>query len=59
MTPVLTEKLFDRYFTVESGGQGTGLGLSIARHLMERMDGTVTAEWHGGILTVRLQFPAQ
>ena len=59
LTPVLTEKLFDRYFTVESGGQGTGLGLSIARHLMERMGGTVAAEWHGGILTVCLQFPAQ
>ena len=55
---VLVEKLFDRYFTVESGGQGTGIGLSIARHLMEQMDGSVTADWREGVLRVRLHFPA-
>ena len=57
LTPVLAERLFDRYFTVESGGQGTGLGLSIARHLTERMGGTAAAGWQAGILTVRLYFP--
>lgn len=57
LTPVLAERLFDRYFTVESGGQGTGLGLSIARHLTEQMGGTAAAGWQGGILTVRLYFP--
>lgn len=57
LTPVLAERLFDRYFTVESGGQGTGLGLSIARRLTERMGGTVTANWQGGVLAVRLSFP--
>lgn len=57
LTPVLAERLFDRYFTVESGGQGTGLGLSIARRLTEQMGGTVAADWQGGILTVRLSFP--
>ena len=57
LTPVLAERLFDRYFTVESGGQGTGLGLSIARRLTEQMGGTVTADWQGGVLTVRLSFP--
>ncbi|MBD5155707.1 MAG: HAMP domain-containing histidine kinase [Oscillibacter sp.] len=59
LTPVLAEKLFDRYFTVESGGQGTGLGLSIARHLTERMGGSVTADWREGVLTVCLQFPGE
>ena len=57
LTPVLVERLFDRYFTVESGGQGTGLGLSIARRLTEQMGGTAAAGWQGGILTVRLYFP--
>ena len=59
LSPVLAEKLFDRYFTVESGGQGAGLGLSIARHLTERMGGTVSADWQEGMLTVRLRFPPQ
>jgi hypothetical protein len=54
---VLAERLFDRYFTVESGGQGTGLGLSIARRLTEQMGGTAAAGWQAGILTVRLYFP--
>ena len=57
LTPVLAERLFDRYFTVESGGQGTGLGLSIARRLTEQMCGTAAAGWQAGILTVRLYFP--
>lgn len=57
LTPVLAEKLFDRYFTVESGGQGTGIGLSITRHLTEKMGGTVTADWREGVLSVRLGFP--
>ena len=57
LTPVLAEQLFDRYFTVESGGQGTGLGLSIARRLTEQMGGTAATGWQGGILTVRLYFP--
>lgn len=59
LTPVLAEKLFDRYFTVESGGRGAGLGLAIARHLAERMGGTVSADWREGRLTVCLRFPPE
>lgn len=57
LTPVLAERLFDRYFTVESGGQGTGLGLSIARRLTEQLGGSITADWRAGVLTVCLRFP--
>ena len=57
MTPVLAERLFDRFFTVETGSRSTGLGLSIARRLTEQMGGTVSAVCEGGVLTVKLQFP--
>lgn len=59
LTAVLAQRLFDRYFTVETGREAGGLGLSIARQLAERMGGAVTADWQDGVLTVRLQFPAQ
>lgn len=58
LTAVLAQRLFDRYFTVETGREAVGLGLSIARQLAERMGGAVTADWQGGALTVRLRFPA-
>ena len=57
MTSVLAEKLFDRYFTVETGRGSTGLGLSIARQLAEEMGGTVTAACEDEILCVRVRFP--
>lgn len=58
LTPVLAEKLFDRYFTVETGRRATGLGLSIARNLAERMGGTLTARCQDELLTVTLRLPA-
>ena len=57
LTPVLVERLFDRYFTVESGGQGTGLGLSIARRLTEQMGGTIGARYEDGRLSVLVTLP--
>lgn len=50
-------RLFDRFYTVETGRRSTGLGLSIARSLTERMGGAITARYEEGRLTVVLRFP--
>lgn len=57
LTPVMIERLFDRFYTVETARHSTGLGLSIAKALTERMGGTVTAHCRDGRLTVELFFP--
>ena len=51
-------RLFDRFYTVESGRGSTGLGLSIARSLTERMGGSIRARCADGRLSVVLSFPA-
>ncbi len=51
---VQAERLFDRFFTVESANGSTGLGLSIARQLTEKMDGHISAEYEGESLCVRV-----
>ncbi len=50
-------RLFDRFYTVETGRGSTGLGLSIAKALTQRMGGTITARHEGGRLYVTLRFP--
>ena len=57
MTALLAQKLFDRYFTVQTGRQATGLGLSNARQLTEAMGGSVEAQCQGEVLTVTVRFP--
>lgn len=53
---VTVGRLFDRFYTVEANRSSTGLGLSIARALTERMGGTITAEYAGGRLSIRVEF---
>ena len=50
-------RLFDRFYTVETGRSSTGLGLSIAWALTERMGGTIAARYEAGRLAVTLRFP--
>ena len=51
-------RLFDRFFTVEAARNATGLGLAIARTLVERMGGSIGADYADGRLTIRVTFRA-
>lgn len=59
LDPVMTAKLFDRYYTVETARDSTGLGLSIAKLLTERSGGSIAAEYREGKLWITLRFPEQ
>jgi hypothetical protein len=48
------EKLFDRFYTVETARKSTGLGLSIARTLVEQMGGEITARYESGRLKINI-----
>jgi signal transduction histidine kinase len=54
---VQAERLFHRFYTVETARQSSGLGLSIAKLLTERMGGDISAEYRDSILSVSLRFP--
>lgn len=51
---VTVGKMFDRYYTVQTGKNSTGLGLSIAKHLTEEMGGSITALLNNSALTVTI-----
>lgn len=50
-------RLFDRYYTLETGAHATGLGLSVARLLTERLGGAIDADCRAGRLTITLSLP--
>ena len=54
LSAVEVEQLFDRFYTVEAARHSTGLGLSIARSLIQRMGGSITAEYSDERLTIRI-----
>lgn len=49
-------RLFDRFYTVETGRGSTGLGLSIAKLFSERMGGRIGAKYDDGRLVISLSF---
>ena len=53
------EKMFDRYYTVNTGRQATGLGLAIARRLSEQQGGSLQGKLQDGRLILTLSFPAE
>ena len=54
---VQVERLFDRFYTVETARNSNGLGLSIAKLLTEKMGGNITADYKNGMLSVSVAFP--
>ena len=56
LSSVQVQRLFDRFYTVESARNATGLGLSIARLLTERMGGEIRAEYERDRLRILLRF---
>lgn len=56
LSSVQVERLFDRFYTVETARRSTGLGLSIARTLVERMGGSISAEYKENTLYIKLHF---
>ena len=57
LSRVQAERLFDRFFTVETASGSTGLGLSIAKLLTEKMGGDISAGYRDGKLRVSVRFP--
>ena len=57
LSEIQVGQLFDRFYTVEAARKSTGLGLAITRTLVERMKGTVSAEYDKGRLRICVCFP--
>lgn len=49
-------KIFNRYYTIESGSNTSGIGLSIAKQLVKINGSKITAKYSQGYLIVELEF---
>ncbi len=54
---IQTERLFDRFYTVETARKSTGLGLAISKTLVEQMGGTILAKYENKRLNIHIFFP--
>lgn len=59
LNEVQTGKLFNRFYTVESGRKSTGLGLAIAKTLTLRMNGRISAGYKDNRLSISVSFPEE
>lgn len=59
LSSIQAEKLFDRFYTVETARKSTGLGLSISRTLTEQMHGTISARYENNRLSICIQLPEE
>ena len=57
LTTIEVEKLFNRFYTVESARHSTGLGLSIVKSLVEQLNGQISTIFRNNQLTIALSFP--
>lgn len=57
LTTIEVEKLFNRFYTVNSARYSTGLGLSIVENLVEQLRGKISIAFHDNQLTIALSFP--
>jgi signal transduction histidine kinase len=57
LSSVQVERLFDRFYTVETARHASGLGLSIAKLLTEQMGGSIMANYYDGMLSISVSFP--
>lgn len=56
LSKIQVERLFDRFFSVETARNSTGIGLSIAQTLMDSMKGSICADYQDGTLLIHIKF---
>lgn len=56
---VQVEKLFNRFYTVESARNSTGLGLAISKALVEELHGEMYASYEAPLLKITISFPEE